>query len=46
MTTFKGGDLNRFRDWIQKRISYPQEAIEKESKEKLSSLSLLKKMAQ
>jgi periplasmic protein TonB len=32
MPTFKGGDLNRFRDWVQKRINYPQEAIDKKIK--------------
>jgi len=29
MPTFKGGDLNKFRDYIQKRTNYPQEALEK-----------------
>jgi protein TonB len=24
--TFKGGDLEKFREWIQKRVVYPQEA--------------------
>jgi periplasmic protein TonB len=27
MPTFKGGDLNKFRDWVGKRINYPEEAI-------------------
>ena len=26
--TFKGGDLEKFREWIQKRVVYPQEAQE------------------
>ncbi len=29
MPSFKGGDLNTFRDYIQKRTNYPQEAIDK-----------------
>ena len=29
MPSFKGGDINKFRDWVQKRTSYPQEAIDK-----------------
>ncbi|MGA2406846.1 MAG: energy transducer TonB [Bacteroidales bacterium] len=29
MPSFKGGDLNKFRDWIQKRTNYPQIAIDK-----------------
>jgi protein TonB len=28
MPTFKGGDLNKFRDWVTKRTNYPQAAIE------------------
>ena len=28
MPTFKGGDINNFRDWVQKRTNYPQAAIE------------------
>jgi protein TonB len=28
MPSFKGGDLNKFRDWVQKRTHYPQAAIE------------------
>jgi len=28
MPTFKGGDLNRFRDWVQRRTNYPQIAID------------------
>ena len=27
MPTFKGGDLTKFRDWVQKRTNYPQAAI-------------------
>jgi protein TonB len=26
MPSFRGGDLNKFREWVQKRTSYPQEA--------------------
>jgi protein TonB len=26
--TFQGGDLNKFHDWVQKNLIYPQEAIE------------------
>lgn len=28
MPTFRGGDINKFRDWVQKRISYPELALE------------------
>lgn len=28
MPSFKGGDLNKFRDWVQKRANYPAVAIE------------------
>ena len=27
MPTFKGGDLNKFRDWVGQRTNYPEEAI-------------------
>ncbi|HBC78816.1 MAG TPA: hypothetical protein DEO60_14670 [Bacteroidales bacterium] len=27
MPTFKGGDLNKFRDWVGQRTRYPEEAI-------------------
>jgi periplasmic protein TonB len=29
MPSFKGGDLNKFREWVQKRTNYPQIAIDK-----------------
>jgi len=29
MPSFKGGGLDKFRDWIQKRTNYPQDAIDK-----------------
>ena len=29
MPAFKGGDINKFRDWVQRRTNYPQEAVEK-----------------
>ncbi|HLN55206.1 MAG TPA: energy transducer TonB [Bacteroidales bacterium] len=29
MPTFKGGDINKFRLWVQQRTNYPQEAIDK-----------------
>lgn len=29
MPSFRGGDINRFRDWVQKRTNYPQEALDK-----------------
>lgn len=29
MPSFRGGDINKFRDWVQRRTNYPQEAIEK-----------------
>ena len=28
MPSFKGGDLNKFSDWVRKRTNYPQAAIE------------------
>lgn len=32
MPTFRGGDLNKFREWVQKRTSYPQEAQDRNIK--------------
>ncbi len=29
MPSFRGGDINKFREWVQKRTTYPQEAIDK-----------------
>jgi len=29
MPSFKGGDLNKFRDWVKKRTNYPQIAIDR-----------------
>jgi periplasmic protein TonB len=29
MPSFKGGDLNKFREWVQRRTNYPQIAIDK-----------------
>ena len=29
MPSFKGGDINKFREYIQKRTNYPQEAIDR-----------------
>jgi protein TonB len=28
MPTFRGGDVNKFREWVQKRVTYPQIAAE------------------
>jgi protein TonB len=28
MPSFKGGDINKFREWVQKRTNYPQMAID------------------
>jgi protein TonB len=28
MPSFKGGDINKFREWVQRRTNYPQAAIE------------------
>jgi protein TonB len=28
MPTFRGGDVNKFREWVQKRVKYPQIAAE------------------
>lgn len=35
MPSFRGGDINKFRDWVQKRTNYPQTAIEKKIKGKV-----------
>ena len=32
MPSFRGGDLNKFREWVQKRTNYPQIAIDKKIK--------------
>jgi len=29
MPSFRGGDINKFREWVQKRTNYPQEALDK-----------------
>ena len=29
MPSFKGGDINKFREWVQRRTNYPQTAIER-----------------
>jgi len=29
MPSFRGGDINRFREWVQKRTNYPQEALDR-----------------
>jgi protein TonB len=29
MPSFKGGDINKFREWVQKRTNYPQVAIDR-----------------
>ena len=28
MPSFKGGDINKFREWVQKRTNYPQAAVD------------------
>ena len=28
MPSFRGGDINKFREWVQKRTNYPQDAID------------------
>jgi periplasmic protein TonB len=35
MPLFKGGDINKFREWVQKRTNYPQIAIDKKIKGKV-----------
>lgn len=35
MPSFRGGDINKFRDWVQKRTNYPQAAIDKKIKGKV-----------
>jgi protein TonB len=32
MPSFKGGDINKFREWVMKRTNFPQEAIDKKIK--------------
>lgn len=35
MPSFKGGDIGKFRDWVQKRTNYPQAAIDKKIRGKV-----------
>jgi protein TonB len=35
MPSFRGGDINRFREWVMKRTNFPQEAIDKKIKGKV-----------
>jgi len=35
MPSFRGGDINKFREWVQKRTNYPQAAVEKRIKGKV-----------
>jgi len=35
MPTFRGGDLNTFREWVKKRTNYPKEAIDRGIKGKV-----------
>ncbi len=35
MPSFRGGDINKFRDWVQKRTNYPQVAIDNKIKGKV-----------
>jgi len=35
MPSFKGGGLDKFRDWVQRRTNYPQAAVEKKIKGKV-----------
>lgn len=35
MPSFKGGGLEKFREWVQKRTNYPQEAIDRKVKGKV-----------
>jgi periplasmic protein TonB len=35
MPSFKGGDINKFRDWIGKKTRYPQEAVDKKIRGKV-----------
>jgi periplasmic protein TonB len=36
MPTFRGGDINNFRSWVQLRTNYPEEAIEKKIQGRVS----------
>lgn len=29
MPSFRGGDINKFREWVQRRTNYPQEAVDR-----------------
>jgi protein TonB len=35
MPSFKGGDINKFREWVQRRTNYPQIAIDKKIRGKV-----------
>lgn len=35
MPTFRGGDINKFRSWVQTRTNYPQEAIDRKIRGKV-----------
>ncbi len=35
MPSFKGGGFEKFREWVQKRTNYPQEAIDKKVRGKV-----------
>lgn len=35
MPTFRGGDLNKFREWVIRRTNFPQEAIDRKIKGKV-----------
>jgi periplasmic protein TonB len=43
MPTFKGGDINKFREWVQKRTRYPQIAIDKKIKGKVFLTFIIEK---
>jgi protein TonB len=46
MPSFKGGDINKFREWVQRRTNYPQEAIDKKIIGKVFITFIIEKMVQ
>lgn len=43
LPTFRGGDLNKFREWVQKRTNYPQAAIDAKIKGTVSLTFVVEK---
>jgi protein TonB len=43
MPSFKGGGLEKFRDWVQRRTNYPKEAIERKIKGRVTLTFIVEK---